>query len=49
MSTANDEAEAGETSAGTATYCLKRSLKLSTIRLRVSRRRDELRDIILGR
>src|SRR5689334_19600642 len=31
MSTARDEAEAVETSDGTARYCLKRSLKLSTV------------------
>ena len=35
MSTANAEAEVGVTSAGTATYCLKRSLKLSTFHLRI--------------
>jgi hypothetical protein len=34
MSTASVEAEVGVTSAGTATYCLKRLLKLSTVRLR---------------
>ena len=31
MSTASDEAAAVETSEGTGTYCLKRSLKLSTV------------------
>ena len=38
MSTASDEAEVGETSAGTATYCLKRSLKLSTVAFAFARR-----------